>query len=87
MPLSTSDVLDAYRADLSNAGRSEFSDSDATWLAFGTLLQRAASLSSDNRAAYLQTAAAKIAESIEGSGPVRDAIAMLGSNGYPSGAL
>jgi len=87
MPLSTSDVLDAYRADLSNAGRSEFSDSDATWLAFGTLLQRAASLSSDERAAYLQTAAAKIAESIEGSGPLRDAIAMLGSNGYPSGAL
>jgi tetratricopeptide (TPR) repeat protein len=87
MPLSTSDVLDAYRADLSNAGRSEFSDSDATWLAFGTLLQRAASLPGDDRAAYLQTAAARIADSIEGNGPLRDALAMLGSNGYPPGAL
>lgn len=87
MPLSTSDVLDAYRADLSNAGRSEFSEGDATWLAFGTLLQRAASLPSEQRAAYLQTAAARIAESIEGNGPLRDAIAMLGSNAYPSGAL
>jgi tetratricopeptide (TPR) repeat protein len=87
MPLSTSDVLDAYRADLSNAGRSEFSDGDATWLAFGTLLQRAASLPSGDRGPYLQTAAAKIAGSIEGNGSLREAIGMLGATGDSPGAL
>ncbi|MGH7615599.1 MAG: hypothetical protein ACREPM_00045, partial [Gemmatimonadaceae bacterium] len=60
MPLSSSDVLDAYRADLSHAGKSEFSDGDASWLAFGTLLQRAVSLPAGDRARYLQTAAASM---------------------------
>ena len=61
MRLSISDVLDAYRADLSNANRAHFSESDPTWLAFGTQLQRAVSLSPGERAAYLRVGASKLA--------------------------
>jgi tetratricopeptide (TPR) repeat protein len=60
MPLSTSDVLDAYRADLSNAGRSRFSDRDAAWLAFGTLLQRAVNLPAGERPVYLRSIRATV---------------------------
>jgi tetratricopeptide (TPR) repeat protein len=87
MPLSTSDVLDAYRADLSNAGRSEFSEGDATWLAFGTLLQRAASLPNEERVLYLQSATAKIAQSIEGQGAFSESVKRLGRQGYSPSAL
>jgi tetratricopeptide (TPR) repeat protein len=61
MQLSISDVLDAYRADLSNANRTQFSASDSTWLAFGTQLQRAASLPPAERTTYLRSGASRIA--------------------------
>ena len=61
MRLSISEVVDAYRADLSNANRAHFSESDTTWLAFGTQLQRAVSLSPGERAAYLRVGASKLA--------------------------
>ena len=86
MPLSTSDVLDAYRADLSNAGKSQFSDRDAIWLAFGTLLQRAVSLSSDDRAAYLQSASAAVVD-LSVPGQTAAALAELARDGSSSGAL
>ncbi|HTE47902.1 MAG TPA: hypothetical protein VK636_21855 [Gemmatimonadaceae bacterium] len=60
MQLSISDVLDAYRADLSNAGRARFSSHDATWLAFGTLMQRAVGVADDERATYLRGGAARM---------------------------
>ncbi len=61
MQLSTFDVLDAYRADLASAGTEQFADSDAAWLAFGTMLQRATGLQENDRAEYLQNGAAAIA--------------------------
>ena len=57
MSLSTPDVLEAYRADLSNAGKIQFSDDDATWLAFGTLLQRAVKVPAADRRDFLSTGA------------------------------
>lgn len=62
MQLLISDVLDAYRADLSNAGRSRLSDRDPAWLAFGTQLQRAISLPNAERTSYLRTASSQLAE-------------------------
>jgi len=64
MKLSSSDVLDAYRADLGNANRSQLSEWDATWLAFGTMLERAVRLPAGERLAYLRTGAAVLAEGL-----------------------
>jgi tetratricopeptide (TPR) repeat protein len=47
------DVLDAYRADLTNAGKETFSAWDALWLQCGAVLQRAFELESVHRRSYL----------------------------------
>jgi tetratricopeptide (TPR) repeat protein len=47
------DVLDAYRADLTNAGKETFLAWDALWLQFGAVLQRAHELESAQRQSYL----------------------------------
>jgi hypothetical protein len=86
MPLSTSDVVDAYRADLSNAAKSEFSDRDATWLAFGTVLQRAVSLTGDHRASYLQSASVAVAGASQ-TAAVQEPLAELARDGSSQGAL
>lgn len=86
MPLSTSDVLDAYRADLSNAGKGQFSDRDGAWLELGTLLQRAVTLPRDARGAYLQSAARAIRESWVTT-PAAAALATLAKDGASPGAL
>jgi tetratricopeptide (TPR) repeat protein len=49
----TSDVLDAYRADLGQSAAHELSAHDASWLAFGTVLQRAAGLGVSERTPYV----------------------------------
>jgi tetratricopeptide (TPR) repeat protein len=49
----TADVLDAYRADLGSAAVESFSGHDQLWLAFGTVLQRAARLDHLERDSYL----------------------------------
>lgn len=80
MQLSISDVLDAYRADLSNADRSQFSASDPTWLAFGTQLQRAVSLPNAERAAYLRAGASRLVDESTASSltsPLTSAIGAL----------
>lgn len=61
----TSDVLDAYRADLSHSAASGFSGHDASWLAFGTVLQRAAGLSASERTSYLIRGLSAITGSID----------------------
>jgi tetratricopeptide (TPR) repeat protein len=52
------DVLDAYRADLASAKADSFTDADATWLAFASLLQRALALPRRDREEYLHVAIA-----------------------------
>lgn len=76
MKLLISDMLDAYRADLSNAARTRFSESDPTWLAFGTQLQRAISLPNAERTAYLRAGASKLANEST-RGPLTSAIGTL----------
>jgi tetratricopeptide (TPR) repeat protein len=49
------DVLDAYRADLTNAGKETFSAWDALWLQCGAVLQRALELEPAYRGSYLAT--------------------------------
>jgi tetratricopeptide (TPR) repeat protein len=83
MKLSISDVLDAYRADLSNAGREQLSAGDAAWLAFGTLLQRAVRLDAPERAAYLRGGAARIAQECAAGEPTA-ALAALAAVGQAS---
>jgi hypothetical protein len=86
MPLSTSDVVDAYRADLSNAAKSEFSDRDATWLAFGTVLQRAVSLQGVDRAAYLRSASEAVTGASQTIG-LKEPLALLARDGSSPDAL
>lgn len=52
------DVLDAYRADLASANADSFTEVDATWLAFASLLQRALALPRGDREEYLHFAIA-----------------------------
>ena len=84
--LSTSDILDAYRADLSNAGKPRFSERDGEWLAFGTMLQRAVGLPAADRAVYLQGAGKVFAEPTDTEG-LRDALARLARDGSCPTAL
>src|SRR5689334_6497101 len=86
MPLSSSDVLDAYRADLSNASKTLFSDRDGTWLAFGTVLQRAVGLHTRDRSAYLQSASAALADASHAE-PLRRALAELSRDGSSAETL
>jgi tetratricopeptide (TPR) repeat protein len=65
--IHTSDVLDAYRADLDQARTSALSDADAAWIALGIALQRAAGLSPSQRVDYLRNALS----SIEATGRIR----------------
>jgi hypothetical protein len=86
MPLSSSDILDAYRADLSNAVKSGFSERDGTWLAFGTILQRAASLPLDDRTPYLQSASLAIRDASHTVSLVAP-LSELARDGSSAGAL
>jgi hypothetical protein len=84
--LSTSDILEAYRADLSNAGKSRFSEGDGDWLTFGAMLQRAVSLPVGDRRACLETAGNSFADDADTEG-LSDALAMLSRDGSSSEAL
>ena len=76
MSLSTSDVLEAYRADLANAGKTGFGPNDGTWLQLGVILQRALSLPSSDRPVYIATAATTLVGSLP-AGAFADALRTL----------
>jgi tetratricopeptide (TPR) repeat protein len=67
MAHATSDILDAYRADLEQAQTATFSTDDAAWIALGTLLQRAAAMRPDDRFKYLLPALAAIPSAVTAS--------------------
>jgi tetratricopeptide (TPR) repeat protein len=82
MSTTVYDVVDAYRADLANATRSEaFGERDDAWLVCGTILQRALALPSDTRRPYLDAALADLLPETFASRPSNlmdaDALAFL----------
>ncbi len=65
------DVLDAYRADLASASADSFTDADATWLTFASMLQRALGLPRRDREEYLRVAIAGLGIPLD-DGPHRN---------------
>src|SRR5262249_45923621 len=62
------------------------SDRDATWLAFGTVLQRAVSLQGDDRTAYLQSASGAVGGASQTRG-LSEPLAELARDGSSQDAL
>lgn len=66
---ATSEIVDAYRADLNHAERDSLGEHDADWLIVGSILQHAAHLRAPDRPAYLTVAAAELERAVPHASP------------------